>query len=34
MQLEPGSHRFCLQLGDGEHRTLADLSAVMTITVE
>ncbi len=34
MQLEPGSHRFCLQVGDAEHRTLADLSAVMTITVE
>ncbi len=34
MQLEPGSHRFCLQIGDGEHRTLADLSAVITVTVE
>ena len=34
MQLEPGSHRFCLQVGDGEHRTLADLSAVITVTVE
>ncbi len=34
MQLEPGSHRFCLQIGDGEHRTLADLSEVITITVE
>ena len=34
MQLEAGTHRFCLQPGDGEHRTLADLSAVVTITVE
>ena len=34
MQLEPGSHRFCLQVGDGEHRTLTDLSAVITVTVE
>ena len=34
MQLEPGSHRFCLQVGDGEHRTLTDLSEVITITVE
>ena len=34
MQLEPGAHRFCLQAGDGEHRTLTDLSAVTSITVE
>ena len=34
MQLDTGAHRFCLQIGDGEHRTLSDLSAVIDITVE
>ena len=24
LQLEPGTHRLCLQVGDGEHRTLDD----------
>ena len=33
MQLDTGSHRFCLQVGDGEHRTLAGLSEVINITV-
>lgn len=33
MQLEPGTHRFCLQIGDGEHRTLEGLEEVISITV-
>ena len=34
-QFEPGEHTVCLQIGDGEHRTLADpgLSATVTFTV-
>ena len=34
MQLEPGPHRVCLQIGDGEHRTLEGMSAEVTFTVE
>jgi hypothetical protein len=34
MQFEPGEHRVCLQIGDGEHRTIEGLSAVVTFTVE
>ena len=34
MQLEPGSHRICLQIGDGEHRTLEGLSTEITFTVQ
>ena len=35
MQLEAGTHRLCLQVGDGEHRTLDDpgMSDEITITV-
>ncbi|MFQ5743557.1 MAG: DUF4399 domain-containing protein [Acidobacteriota bacterium] len=35
MQLEPGSHHLCLQVGDGEHRTLegAGMTDEITITV-
>ena len=34
--LEPGEHRFCVQVGDGEHRTLdgPGFSEAITITVE
>jgi len=34
MQFEPGEHRVCLQIGDGEHRTLEGLSATVSFTVE
>jgi hypothetical protein len=34
MQFEAGEHRVCLQIGDGEHRTLEGLSAMVTFTVE
>ena len=34
MQFEPGEHRVCLQIGDGEHRTIEGLTAVVTFTVE
>ncbi len=36
VQLEPGPHRFCLQPGDDEHRTLPgeQMSAVIQITVK
>lgn len=35
MQLTPGEHRLCLQVGDGEHRTLegAGMSELITVTV-
>jgi hypothetical protein len=33
-QFEPGEHRVCLQIGDGEHRTIEGLNAVVTFTVE
>ena len=34
VQMEPGEHRVCLQIGDGEHRTLEGLSSVVTFTVQ
>ena len=34
MQFEPGEHRVCLQIGDGEHRTNEGLNAVVTFTVQ
>ena len=34
MQFEPGEHRVCLHIGDGEHRTLEGLSATVSFTVE
>ena len=34
MQLEPGQHRVCLQIGDGEHRTIEGLNAMVSFTVE
>ena len=34
MQFEPGEHTVCLQIGDGEHRTLEGMQAVVTFTVE
>lgn len=36
LQLAPGVHRLCLQVGDGEHRALAGdgMSEQVTITVE
>ena len=33
MQLAPGEHRFALQIGDDEHRTLDELCSTITITV-
>ena len=33
MQFEPGPHRVCMQVGDGEHRTLEGLSAEVSFTV-
>ena len=34
MQFEPGPHRVCLQIGDGEHRTIEGLNAMISFTVE
>lgn len=36
MQLSPGEHTLCLQIGDGEHRTLegAGMSQLITVQVE
>ena len=34
MQFEPGEHRVCLQIGDGEHRTIEGLNTIITFTVE
>ncbi|HJO16746.1 MAG: DUF6130 family protein [Vicinamibacterales bacterium] len=34
MQFEPGPHRVCLQIGDGEHRTIEGLNAMVSFTVE
>ena len=33
MQLTPGPHRFALQLGDDQHRTLNGLCSTMSVTV-
>ena len=33
MQLSPGPHKFALQLGDDQHRTMAGLCQVINVTV-
>jgi hypothetical protein len=33
MQLSPGPHKFALQLGDDQHRTMPGLCQVMTVNV-
>ena len=33
MQLSPGPHKFALQLGDDQHRTLPGLCQVITVNV-
>jgi hypothetical protein len=33
MQLSPGPHKFALQLGDDEHRTMTGLCQVINVTV-
>jgi hypothetical protein len=33
VQLAPGPHKFALQLGDDEHRTLSGLCSTLSVTV-